>query len=152
MMSINRLNAEGYIDQTPFEALTNITKDEKAALKPAFKPLVYICSPFSGDTKCNIKRAQEFCRFALDKGNIPLAPHLMFPQFMDDGNKKERDLAIFMDIILMGKCQEVWVLGDVISNGMGIEIEKAKKRRQKVRYFNSKFEETTPKFGGENHA
>ena len=69
------------------------------------------------------------------------ASHLMFPQFMDDNNEKERDLAIFMDIILMGKCQEVWVLGDVISKGMNIEIEKAKKRRQQIRYFNKDFEE-----------
>lgn len=152
MMSINRFNAEGYIDPTPHAALSNINREKKVASKPAFLPLVYICSPYSGDTKGNIKRAQEFCRFALEEGNIPLAPHLMFPQFMNDTNEKERDLAIFMDIILMGKCQEVWVLGDVVSNGMGIEIEKAKKRRQKVRYFNSKFEETTPKFGGENHA
>lgn len=46
-----------------------------------------------------------------------------------------------MDVVLMGKCQELWVLGDTISEGMGIEIGKAKKRRQPVRYFNSKFEE-----------
>lgn len=84
---------------------------------------------------------RAFCRFALDKGNIPLAPHLLFPQFMVDSNEKERELAIFMDIILMVKCQEVWVLGDVISRGMSIEIEKAKKRRQPVRYFKKDFEE-----------
>ena len=140
-MSINKYNSEGYHDPTPFEALTNITKEDRVASKAAFKPLVYICSPFSGDTERNIKRAQDFCRFALEKGNIPLAPHLMFPQFMDDNNEKERDLAMFMDIILMGKCQEVWVLGDVISRGMSIEIEKAKKRRQPIRYFNKDFEE-----------
>ena len=114
---------------------------DKAAAKAAFKPLVYICSPFSGDIENNNKRTRAFCRFALDKGNIPLAPHLMFPQFMDDNNEQERDQAIFMDIILMGKCQEVWVLGDVISRGMSIEIEKAKKRRQPVRYFNKDFKE-----------
>ena len=98
-MSINKFNPEGYYDPTPYEALSNVTREEKAASKPAFRPLVYICSPFSGDTERNIKRAQDFCRFALEKGNIPLAPHLMFPQFMDDNNEKERDLAIFMDII-----------------------------------------------------
>jgi hypothetical protein len=65
----------------------------------------------------------------------------MFPQFMDDTNEEERELAIFMDIILMGKCQEVWVLGDTISRGMRIEIEKANKRKQRVRYFNKNFEE-----------
>ena len=140
-MGINKFNAEGYYDTTPHEALNNITREEKAAAKAAFKPLVYICSPFSGDIENNNKRTRAFCRFALDNGNIPLAPHLLFPQFMDDSNEKERDLAIFMDIILMGKCQEVWVLGDVISRGMSIEIEKAKKRRQPVRYFNKDFEE-----------
>ena len=140
-MGINKFNAEGYHDPTPHKALSNITREEKAAAKAAFKPLVYICSPFSGDIENNNKRTRAFCRFALDKGNIPLASHLMFPQFMDDNDEQERDLAIFMDIILMGKCQEVWVLGDVISRGMSIEIEKAKKRRQPVRYFNKDFEE-----------
>lgn len=140
-MGIDMKNSEGYYDPTPHEALSNIAREEKAAAKAAFKPLVYICSPFSGDIENNNKRTRAFCRFALDNGNIPLAPHLLFPQFMDDSNEKERDLAIFMDIILMGKCQEVWVLGDVISRGMSIEIEKAKKRRQPVRYFNKDFEE-----------
>jgi len=140
-MGVDIKNSEGYLDLTCYEELTNIEREEKAVSKAAFKPLVYICSPFSGNTEGNIKRARDFCRFALEKGNIPLAPHLMFPQFMDDSNEKERDMAIFMDIVLMGKCQEVWVLGDLISRGMGIEIEKAKKRKQTVRYFNKDFEE-----------
>ena len=140
-MGINMKNAEGYYDPTPHKALSNIAREEKAAAKAAFKPLVYICSPFSGDIENNNKHTRAFCRFALDKGNIPLASHLMFPQFMDGNDEQERDLAIFMDIILMGKCQEVWVLGDVISRGMSIEIEKAKQRRQPVRYFNKDFEE-----------
>lgn len=140
-MTINKFNSEGYPDYTTYQALTNIIHEEKAEQKSAFRPLVYICSPYSGDIDKNSKKAQDFCRFALDMGQIPLAPHLMFPQFMNDTDPKERDLAMFMDIILMGKCQEVWVLGDVISKGMGLEIQKAKKRRQPIRYFNSKFEE-----------
>ena len=81
-MGINKFNAEGYHDPTPHEALSNITREEKAAAKAAFKPLVYICSPFSGDIENNNKRTRAFCRFALDKGNIPCS-HLYF-QFMDD--------------------------------------------------------------------
>lgn len=60
---------------------------------------------------------------------------------MNDSNKAEREDAIFVDIVLMGKCQEVWVLNERITRGMSIEIEKAKKRRQTVRYFNSRYEE-----------
>lgn len=107
----------------------------------AYRPLVYVCSPFSGDVEGNTERARRFCRFALEQGQIPLAPHLMFPQFMSDDDPAERELAIFMDIVLMGKCSELWVLGDTISEGMAVEIEKAKKRRQPIRYFNSAFEE-----------
>ena len=106
-----------------------------------YRPLVYICSPYSGDTETNIKKARDFCRYALDQGQIPVAPHLMFPQFMRDPSPSERELAIFMDIVLMGKCSEVWVLNECISEGMEIEIAKASQRRQKVRYFNSRFEE-----------
>lgn len=57
-----------------------------------YRPLVYICSPYSGDTEANIKKAKDFCRYALDQGQIPLAPHLMFPQFMKDANPDEREL------------------------------------------------------------
>jgi len=67
-MGIDMRNSEGYLDLTCYEALSNVTREKKAASKPAFKPLVYICSPFSGDTEGNIKRAQDFCRFALEKG------------------------------------------------------------------------------------
>lgn len=139
-MGIDRKNSEGYMDLVPYQALTNIEREDKAASKPAFRPLVYICAPFNGAVKENVLKATQFAEFAFNRGCIPLTPHLLFP-FMDDSNEKERDLAIFMDIILMGKCQEVWVLGDVISKGMSIEIEKAKKRRQPVRYFNKDFEE-----------
>ena len=109
--------------------------------KRLFRLLVYICSPYSGNTAGNTERTKQFCRFALEQGQIPLAPHLMFPAFMNDGKEEERELALFMDIVLMGKCQEVWVLGDRISDGMKAEIETAKRRRQKVRYFNGKYEE-----------
>jgi len=140
-MSLNKYNSEGYYDPTPHEALTNIIREEKAEKKSAFKPLVYICSPYSGDVDGNVKKARAFCRFALEQNCIPIAPHLMFPQFIDDANPKERELALFMDIVLMGKCSEVWVLGNTISRGMAMEIEKAKKRRQAVRYFNAGYEE-----------
>lgn len=139
-MGVDKKNSEGYMDLVPYQALTNIEREDKAVSKPAFRPLVYICAPFNGAITENTLKATRFAEFAFNRGCIPLTPHLLFP-FMDDSNEKERDLAIFMDIILMGKCQEVWVLGDVISRGMSIEIEKAKKRRQPIRYFNKDFEE-----------
>lgn len=102
-----------------------------------YRSLVYICSPLSGDVEANTERARAFCRFALEQGQIPLAPHLLFPQFMDDDDAAERELAIFMDVVLLGKCNELWV----VSAGMQAEIDVAKKRRQPIRWFNSEFQE-----------
>lgn len=39
------------------------------------------------------------------------------------------------DYVLLGKCEELWGFGDIISSGMADEIGSAKKRRQKIRYF-----------------
>jgi hypothetical protein len=140
-MTISKFNSEGYYDPTPYAAITNVIKAEKAERNSAFKSLVYICSPYSGDIDINVKKARTFCRFALERNCIPLAPHLLFPQFMDDDIPQERELAMFMNMVLLAKCNELWVFGDTISKGMAQEIEKAKKRKQLIRYFNEKLQE-----------
>lgn len=132
-------NSEGYPDPTPYSAVMAA----EVKTRPPYMPLVYICSPYRSDPEANTERTRKFCRFALDRGQIPLAATLMFPQFMDESKQDERELAIFMDIVLMGKCHEVWVLGDTITEGMAAEIDRAKKRRQTVRYFDSEFREVT---------
>lgn len=120
----------------------NIKTDQGVRVegRPAFRPLVYICSPFSGDIEGNKQKAAEFASFAYKQGCIPLTPHLLFP-FMNDESREERALVLHMDIVLMGKCQEVWVLSERITSGMSAEIEKATKRRQTVRYFSNDFVE-----------
>ena len=92
-MSINKFNSEGYYDPTTYEALTNIEKEERALR--AFRPIVYICSPYAGDVEANVENARRYSRFAVDAGYIPIAPHLLFPQFLSDDNPKERQLGLF---------------------------------------------------------
>ena len=133
--SISKKNAEGYLDPTAYEALTNIEREAQKTF--AFRPVVYICSPLSGDIDANQEATRRYCRYAVDSGYVPIAPHLFFPQFMDDNNKKERNLAIFMDIVLLTKCAELWVFGETISNGMSIEIEKAKRKNKPIRFFST---------------
>lgn len=140
-MSINRFNSEGYYDPTTYEALTNVIREEKVATKPSFKPLMYICSPFDGDVEINIKNARKYCRFAIESNYIPFAPHLIFPQFMDDNNPAERELAMHFNYVMLGKCDELWVFGSTISNSMQREITKAKNRHQTIRYFSEELKE-----------
>ncbi|SDN09631.1 DUF4406 domain-containing protein [Acetanaerobacterium elongatum] len=138
-MSIDKRNSEGYPDPTAYEALSLIEKEERALR--AFWPIVYICSPYAGDIEKNVKAARDYCRFAVGKGFIPIAPHLLFPQFMDDTNPQERELGLFFGNALMSKCSEVWVFGSAISPGMQTEIKRARWKNYRLRYFTEDLEE-----------
>ena len=46
-----------------------------------------------------------------------------------------------MNRVLLGKCAELWVFGEYISSGMRAEIERAKRKHMKVRYFTEELEE-----------
>ena len=133
-MGVSRFNSEGYYDPVPHEALSNIEKETRA-----WKPLVYVASPFAGDEARNTENAARYCRFAVDCGAIPLAPHLFLPRFMSEA--EERDEAMFMNMVFLGKCEQLWVFGDRITDGMAAEIAKAEKRQMPIRYFNEDCEE-----------
>ena len=108
-------NGEGYPDPTASAAITNVMKEN---------PFVYICM-----------RARNYCKFAVARGKIPLAPHLYFPQFMSE--TAEREAAMRMNFELLKLCGELWVFGENITEGMAAEIARSKK----VRYFTTKCEE-----------
>ena len=137
-MSVSKFNHEGYYDPTAFEALSTIEAEERRA---RFRPVVYVCSPFSGDPAGNAEKARRYCRFAVDSGYAPFAPHLFFPQFLDDGIPEERELGLFMAIIMLTKCAELWVFGEQITRGMAQEIRKADSRGMIIRYFTTDCEE-----------
>lgn len=137
-MSVNKYNSEGYHDPTAYEALLEV---EREAKKQPYRPLVFICSPLAGDVERNLQNARRYSKFAVERGAIPFAPHLLFPQFMDDGDKVQRGLGLFFGLVLMGKCDEVWLFGGCVSKGMRLELTKARKRGMKVRFFNDNCEE-----------
>mgnify|MGYP002537286474 CR=1 FL=1 len=138
----DKYNAEGYFSPTEHEAFTRLEKEEKAVRKAAaFRPIVYICSPYSGDTERNIKNTKRYSRFAVDTHYVPIAPHLLFPQFMDDSLGEDRQTAMFMNLVLLSKCAQLWVFGSVRSEGMQQEIKWAKRRHMTIRYFTEELEE-----------
>ena len=137
---VSMYNSEGYKDPVVYEALTRVEAEERAArAAAAYRPLVYICSPYAGDSEKNTYRARAFSRFAVEKKYIPIAPHLLCPQYLNE--ETERWLGLKMGIVFMGKCEEIWVFGDVISEGMAAEIDKAKRMRKKIRYFTDDLQE-----------
>lgn len=139
-MSISKYNSEGYNDPTAYNALSNVETMEQ---KATFKPLVFICSPYSGDVDTNVENARRYSRFAVNQKCIPLTPHLLYPQFLNDDSPSERELGLFFGTVLLGKCSEVWVFGNTISSGMSAEIAKAKRKNQTIRYFSDACEEVS---------
>ncbi len=134
-MNTYGLNQEGYPDPTATQAVAAATKAEKKYL-----PMVYICSKYSGDVVANTEAAKRYSRFAVDSGAIPLAPHLLLPLYMKE--ETERELAMYMDMVFLGKCDQLWVFGDEASPGMRAEIDKAKKHHKTIRYFDNECSET----------
>ena len=73
---------------------------------------VFICSPFRGDMEGNARKAAAYSRMACEEGHLPIAPHLLFPQFLNEGIEEERRLGITMGMELLALCDEVWVFGE----------------------------------------
>ncbi|MDY3369401.1 DUF4406 domain-containing protein [Zhenhengia yiwuensis] len=105
--------------------------------------MIYICSPLKGDVEMNIQRANRFCRFAARNEVLPLAPHTIFTQWLDDADPDEREAGIYLGLELLTKCDEVWVFGNRITEGMTKEIEFAVKLKKPVLYYNDKCEMIT---------
>ena len=135
----SKYNSEGYYDPTTYEALSSIEKDERSLR--TFRPIVYICSPYAGDIEANVAAVRRYSRFAVDEGYLPIAPHLLFPQFLNDSDPNERELGLFFGNALMSKCSEVWVFGNRISSGMEAEINRAKWKNYRLRYFTENCQE-----------
>ena len=67
-MRFSKYNHEGYRDPTVYEAFTGIEeerKQEKQAVKQlrasyaVYRPIVYICSPYAGDVKQNVRHKKK---------------------------------------------------------------------------------------------
>lgn len=98
---------------------------------------VFICSPFraTGETQedyereisANIRKAIDACRYAIREGYLPYAPHLYFTLFMDDSDDVQREIGMLLGLSWLAQCDELWVIGRTVSDGMMKEIEQAEK-------------------------
>lgn len=143
---INPYNGEHYPDPTAHRALTNILQDERAEKRAAENPnmirrLTFICSPYAGDVPHNQRMARKYARYAYLRNRVPIVPHLLFPQFLNDKRPAERHAGIDMGLMLLNQCEELWAFGDLVSSGMRCEIEYANRRRIRVRYFDEQCNE-----------
>lgn len=105
---------------------------------------VFICSPMKGDVEQNLKLAKFAARVLINSGYIPIAPHLYFPQFLDDNDQYERIKGIKMGVELMKECDRMWIIGTTITNGKEYEINEAKKAKVPAILYDEKLRQIDP--------
>lgn len=87
------------------------------------KPLAFICSPYSGDVEQNLKIAKALSLWAVLNQYIPIAPHLLYPQFLDDKNHIQRELGMECSFHILKKCD--WIIFyDSVKCSKGMEFER----------------------------
>lgn len=105
---------------------------------------VYVCSSLRGDIETNIRRAHGYCRFVIQQGAMPLAPHTIFTAFLDDTIPEERRLGLTFGIELLKRADELWVFDEKITEGMESEIKVASELNLPIQYFNERGEKRLP--------
>lgn len=93
---------------------------------------VFICSPYKDNPEENYKKALEHCKFVAKQGFLPIAPHVYFTRFLNE--EDEREIGIEMGLQLLSECDELWVFGSRITEGMQKEIQFAKERGIPVKF------------------
>lgn len=103
------------------------------ARKKPIKKIIFVCSPFSGDIENNTKYARLYSKFVIQRGHVPLAPHLLLPQYISE--ETDRNLALSMSKTFLSRCDELWAFGKNITKGMEEEISEAHMQGIEVKYF-----------------
>lgn len=140
-------NSEGYKDPTAGEAMGNIMREYRAQRRQAWRlqyelrsrPKVYIVSRYAGDVEANAAAAVRFCQFAIRKGMMPVASHLLYPQMLRDDTPEEREMGTAFGMALLTLCDEVWIFSNHngLSPGMAAEENEAKRLGKPIRYFDT---------------
>lgn len=119
----------------------------------AHKKNIYICSPLKADTIegifNNMEKARRYMFYAQSNLDVAAhAPHAYLPIILNDNIPSERATALQFGLNVLDKCDELYVCGDRISNGMRNEISYAAKHNIKIRTFNEQiYEEVTNLLG-----
>ena len=94
---------------------------------------VYICSPLGGNVKENLENAKKYARYALIRGTAPVVPHF-YSLCLDDNKPIEREVGLAAGLNLLWFCDEMWVFGNKITEGMKEEIEFCKNLKIRMKF------------------
>jgi len=101
--------------------------------------LAFVCSPLrnsdQAEVTANVEYARNACLTLARCGLNPVAPHLLYPQYLNDNDEVERKLGLALARDLLKRCDEIHVFtGRGVSEGMAAEIKLAHKLGKKIIY------------------
>ena len=96
--------------------------------------MAYVCSPYGGKAE-NVERARKYMRFVAGQGYVPVAPHVMLHEVMDDNDPAQRQAAMSANLRLIDACAVLCIFTDDITPGMRAEIDYANKTRKAILRF-----------------
>ena len=106
------------------------------------KKLIFVCSPYrpvsenpkeaEKELAYNKFLAESVCKSIVQDGDIPFAPHLFFPQFLDDCCEIQRMEGIMAGLEMLELADSVIVAGERVSPGMAMEIKRARELKKPI--------------------
>ena len=90
-------------------------------------PFAYVCAPGKGGNAAELNNIREYCRQLFEAGYLPLAPALLFPQFLNMRAAKERQAAVEMSHGLLRRCRVVVACGPKITEEMVCDLMLARR-------------------------
>lgn len=116
---VRKMRTTSWIYKGLCEAGKTVNRDPGEASR------VFICSPYGADKEWGTRFAKAACRDLFEHGYIPVAPHLYFPQFLDDDSQFEREFGIEAGHEMMRTCDEIFVylIDSTLSEGMQSDID-----------------------------
>ena len=97
------------------------------------KPTAELPVIFTAQSKLHFYCRDAICEFVFKHGAVPVNPFRLYEYFLAD--RVDRDLIRQANNNLIRKCDELWVFGETIADGVLFEILYAKKLKLPVKYY-----------------
>ena len=93
---------------------------------------VYVCAPLGGNIEQNLKKVKTYTEYALRCGTAPVVPHF-YAECLDDNDPKDREIGLAAGLSLLWFCDELWLFGDTVTDGMKNELQFCKNLNISIR-------------------
>ena len=97
------------------------------------KPTSELPVIFTAQSKLHFYCRDAICEFVFNQGAVPVNPFRLYGYFL--GDRVGRDLIRQANNNLIRKCDQLWVFGEIIADGVLFEILYANKLRMPVKFY-----------------